>query len=1170
MPWDLAVSLSSGQRKAVDQLQRIARIEKSPLRVMDVFEQPGNQSWMRVHIKLDCRDLERREDGLPLNNFEAFALYIHADFPYVLPQVWTRHSRFRGFPHVQWRRFLCIYLSTETQWNPSRGMYGFLAQLQRWLEKAAINELDALDGPLHPPVAYSSADSTVYSDVDVPDEIEFPWNGAILLEDMGNGNLRSSSFAEIHELDVDQAFTPILLLDFKLTFEYPRTVKALFKQLEQRGVDTTAFIAQLMLASTRAANGSPLQVCIGAPARGIVGDEEQRLQHLQFWEIAPDDVTKLAAASLGIEVRRLYQEHENYEAVKALVDPVIAKVFTWSEQSKIAWCKTVENRPEIVIRRDAETPMDWFKDKSVTVWGCGALGSLVAEHLARAGVARIFLHDNKCVDPGILVRQNFTAADIGVYKTKALKRRIHQIDSNIEVVTDEANLYSETLDQQGWDQGVDLIIDATASLRVRSKLESVIALTPSAVPIGTMMISARARYGASVFAPANHTSGSLDLYRRLGQRARTKQLDPWVDALWNEESTEQARQPEPGCSDPTFVASHADVTRLASEMLNSIAGDAAAQDTGATGQLYAQNDEDAAGRRFQFTPDICLKHDDWVFRFSQNAWRDAQGWIRQGARLRSPQDETGGLLFGQIDDILGIAWISSVAGPPSDSEFSPDEFICGNRGVDALCEGHRQRSGDTLQYIGTWHSHPVSAARPSAKDFAGIGNLYAASSGEPFQLMMIIGHAASPIPEIGVYIFERDTYPGIEANEIAATCKGVVEKAPPVDRFPHQIGLALSGGGSRAVAFHLGTLRALQDLAMLDCVKVVSGVSGGSVMTGLLGYGEESFENVEASTVAFLRRGLVIPALRKLASPKRIIPLIASSLLVTLPAMVLGLLAKFLTKGMSWVPWLKHFTHLPARLHWPFRRIYSRTHVMADAIEDIVGAKMCNAPTQGSRDIVFNACELKTGTAFRMSNKEYGAWRFGYADASTLRVADAVAASAAFPLLLPAFDWELDLEKNGKTHTQRLVITDGGVYDNIGVTPMEPGRDRAYSKISYQPDFIIASDAGMGQFAGDDHPGSWGPRMVKVVHSVMRKVTDATKKQLHLYAKNGDLEGFLYVGLGQQDRVVPLKPGNWVPRDEVVDYPTDFDAMADEDLDALSNRAEAITRALATQYLLGE
>jgi NTE family protein len=50
------------------------------------------------------------------------------------------------------------------------------------------------------------------------------------------------------------------------------------------------------------------------------------------------------------------------------------------------------------------------------------------------------------------------------------------------------------------------------------------------------------------------------------------------------------------------------------------------------------------------------------------------------------------------------------------------------------------------------------------------------------------------------------------------------ETAPP------KIGLALSGGGSRAIAFHLGCLRALHRLGLLDRVAILSTVSGGSVI----------------------------------------------------------------------------------------------------------------------------------------------------------------------------------------------------------------------------------------------------------------------------------------------------------------------------------------------------
>ena len=43
------------------------------------------------------------------------------------------------------------------------------------------------------------------------------------------------------------------------------------------------------------------------------------------------------------------------------------------------------------------------------------------------------------------------------------------------------------------------------------------------------------------------------------------------------------------------------------------------------------------------------------------------------------------------------------------------------------------------------------------------------------------------------------------------------------------IGLALSGGGSRAAAFHRGTLKGLHEIGLLESLDTVSTVSGGSV-----------------------------------------------------------------------------------------------------------------------------------------------------------------------------------------------------------------------------------------------------------------------------------------------------------------------------------------------------
>jgi NTE family protein len=45
-----------------------------------------------------------------------------------------------------------------------------------------------------------------------------------------------------------------------------------------------------------------------------------------------------------------------------------------------------------------------------------------------------------------------------------------------------------------------------------------------------------------------------------------------------------------------------------------------------------------------------------------------------------------------------------------------------------------------------------------------------------------------------------------------------------------RIGLALSGGGYRGAAYHLGVLRTLNRLGVLDKVDVISSVSGGSIV----------------------------------------------------------------------------------------------------------------------------------------------------------------------------------------------------------------------------------------------------------------------------------------------------------------------------------------------------
>ena len=221
-----------------------------------------------------------------------------------------------------------------------------------------------------------------------------------------------------------------------------------------------------------------------------------------------------------------------------------------------------------------------------------------------------------------------------------------------------------------------------------------------------------------------------------------------------------------------------------------------------------------------------------------------------------------------------------------------------------------------------------------------------------------------------------------------------------------------------------------------------------------------------------------------------------------------------------------------------------------------------------SLDTVINATELRTGSAFRFGSRQSGCWRFGTIAPEDALVADAVAASAAYPVFLPALERKYRFVNNGQTSTPtRVLLTDGGVFENLGVNPMEPGRIASISTNVFNPEYIICCDAGAGLFDDDSYPTRWPTRMYRSFLTVFRKVQDATRKRLHYFADDGKISGFALSYLGQKDNALPWIPADLPTRDEVRHYPTDFAAMPRADVERLALRGEILTRLLVAYYL---
>ena len=243
------------------------------------------------------------------------------------------------------------------------------------------------------------------------------------------------------------------------------------------------------------------------------------------------------------------------------------------------------------------------------------------------------------------------------------------------------------------------------------------------------------------------------------------------------------------------------------------------------------------------------------------------------------------------------------------------------------------------------------------------------------------------------------------------------------------VGLCLSGGGFRAALFHLGAVRRLNELGILGQVRTISAVSGGSITASLLadpGLVWPAEHGASVSGEAMVVQGFeehVAEPLRRLTSRNVRTPALLSKL------------------------W-------PSRWSMPD----SAVRALADAYVDAVPwwSKPLRDNETGGPAIVMGATEVAYGVDWTFAdptanrpNGRMGDYRLGYAaPPASVRIADAVAASCAFPpffapMTLPGKDLGLTGgHPDHETPQQRAAIleairlTDGGVYDNLGLEPV--------------------------------------------------------------------------------------------------------------------------------------
>ena len=296
---------------------------------------------------------------------------------------------------------------------------------------------------------------------------------------------------------------------------------------------------------------------------------------------------------------------------------------------------------------------------------------------------------------------------------------------------------------------------------------------------------------------------------------------------------------------------------------------------------------------------------------------------------------------------------------------------------------------------------------------------------------------------------------GSEAVEGRLPAGSPVRAIPgEADRPPEDgIALCLSGGGYRAMLFHAGALWRLNEVGLLSELDRVSSVSGGSITSGVLGcnWGRLDFDG---DGVARGFQQALIDPVRRLAGKT-----------IDLRAILMG-------------------AFLPGMIADRLAGSYDR-HLFG-------GATLQALPDRPR--FVLNATNLQSGALWRFSKPYMADYRVGTVENPTVKLSVAVAASSAFPPILSPLRPKVDLGAYAAdgtklladpTFRRRPTLTDGGVYDNLGL-------ETAWKR--YRT--ILVSDGG-GQYAPQARVRAFWPlQTVRVIGTIDSQVRSLRKQQV--------------------------------------------------------------------------
>jgi NTE family protein len=293
----------------------------------------------------------------------------------------------------------------------------------------------------------------------------------------------------------------------------------------------------------------------------------------------------------------------------------------------------------------------------------------------------------------------------------------------------------------------------------------------------------------------------------------------------------------------------------------------------------------------------------------------------------------------------------------------------------------------------------------------------------------------------------------------------LIPQDTPGQPLKDAVALCLSGGGYRAMVFHLGALWRLNELSYLGKLDRISSVSGGSIAACVLGlHWNELGVTTDCPAPGF---PVVVDEVRKMAGTT-----------IDIGSVLEGVFG-------------------PGTVSNKIQQAYDDMLFHGATLQDLPDTPR----------FVINATNVQSTVLWRFSKPVMADWRVGEVRNPRIPLPLAVGASSAFPpVLSPCV---LDLKEHGcvvepgsgadlqmEPYISRAILTDGGVYDNLGL-----------ETVWKQHKTILISDAG-AHVAPEPQPHhDWGRHSFRVLETIDNQVRSLRVRQVVAGYQSGRRNG---------------------------------------------------------------